>query len=236
MKTILIIIFIISMLSSVLISCAFQALPAYISLQHYRTSFRTTSVTLLANNDINEEEEDTKKLIECSASILLPFSEEVAFDYFSDLTRQPSWCQYLTDVRYMGFVNEDDATIITTDDDIPLRVSQWTVGVKGLSFSWTANDTRISRPNLIEWESSSGLKNMGSVQFTRQAQNNSESSEIITTEMKLSFTFITPRVISSLFRRSTKIQEYTEEVLLGNMLKEFKNVVQAEVREETLIE
>lgn len=30
-----------------------------------------------------------KNLIECSASILLPFSEDVAFDAFSDLTRQP---------------------------------------------------------------------------------------------------------------------------------------------------
>ena len=40
----------------------------------------------------NEEETTTtndKKLIECSASIMLPFSEEVAFDAFSDLTRQP---------------------------------------------------------------------------------------------------------------------------------------------------
>ena len=133
----------------------------------------------------------------------------------------------------MGFVNENDTAETTTDDNnIPLRISQWTVSVRRLSFSWTANDTRISRPNLIEWESTSGLKNMGSVQFTRQNQNNSESSEI-TTKMRLRFTFITPRVISSLFRRSTKIQEYTEEVLLGNMLTEFKNVVQAEVRENT---
>ena len=137
----------------------------------------------------------------------------------------------------MGFVNENDSSKTTTDDDnIPLRVSQWTVAVQGLSFSWTANDTRISRPNLIEWESTSGLKNMGSVQFTQQTQNNLESSSEITTEMKLRFTFITPRVISSLFRRSTKIQQYTEEILLGNMLTEFKNVVQAEEREEPSIE
>ena len=30
-----------------------------------------------------------KNLIECSASVILPFSEDVAFDAFSDLTRQP---------------------------------------------------------------------------------------------------------------------------------------------------
>ena len=98
MKTILIIIiFIINLLSSVLISCAaFQVPPVHISLQRYRTSSKRTRVTLLANNDFNEEEEEEdtdnskkNKLIACSASILLPFSEEVAFDYFSDLTRQP---------------------------------------------------------------------------------------------------------------------------------------------------
>lgn len=31
----------------------------------------------------------SKRLIVCSASIMLPFSEEIAFDAFSDLTRQP---------------------------------------------------------------------------------------------------------------------------------------------------
>ena len=34
-------------------------------------------------------EKTRSNFIECSASILLPFSEEVAFDAFSDLTRQP---------------------------------------------------------------------------------------------------------------------------------------------------
>ena len=40
-----------------------------------------------------EEDKDdksrSKNLIECSASIMLPFPEDVAFDAFSDLTRQP---------------------------------------------------------------------------------------------------------------------------------------------------
>lgn len=33
--------------------------------------------------------DNVKKLIECNASILLPFGADVAFDAFSDLTRQP---------------------------------------------------------------------------------------------------------------------------------------------------
>ena len=36
-----------------------------------------------------EENNNPKHLIECSTSIMLPFSENVAFEAFSDLTRQP---------------------------------------------------------------------------------------------------------------------------------------------------
>ena len=38
---------------------------------------------------VEDTEKKSKKLIECSARISLPFSVDVAFDAFSDLTRQP---------------------------------------------------------------------------------------------------------------------------------------------------
>ena len=91
---------------------------------------------------VEEEEQKVtsvkkKKLIECSASIMLPFSEDVAFDAFSDLTRQPSWCKYLHSVSYIGLVNgEEDESTTNNDNIIPLRQSKWTVGIKGLRFSW----------------------------------------------------------------------------------------------------
>ena len=186
-----------------------------------------------------EEQEVTsvkkkKKLIECSASIMLPFSEDVAFDAFSNLTRQPSWCKYLHSVSYIGLVDgEGDESTTNNENIIPLRQSKWTVGIKGLKFSWTANDTRIVRPNIIEWESTSGLKNMGSVEFTPQGER-STSTSTIATEMKICFTFVTPRVVSSLFRRSGMIRQYTEDVLLGNMLTDFRDVILAEMDEENL--
>jgi len=83
-----------------------------------------------AKEEEKKDGKSNKKLIECSASILLPFSEDVAFDAFSDLTRQPSWCKYLHSVKYIGLVDGEDIA----DDNIPLRKSQWTVGVKGLRF------------------------------------------------------------------------------------------------------
>ncbi|KAL3796143.1 hypothetical protein HJC23_000646 [Cyclotella cryptica] len=168
--------------------------------------------------DTREDREDSKKLIECNASILLPFPADVAFDAFSDLTRQPSWCKYLKSVEYIGVVGED---INDGPTEVPLRQSKWTVGVKGLRFTWTARDTHIVRPHRIEWESTSGMKNRGSVEFTSHASHESEHP----TKMTLRFIFVTPRVVSSLFRRSTLIRRYTEEVLLMNMLTDFRDVV-----------
>ncbi len=161
-----------------------------------------------------------KKRIECSASIMLPFSADVAFTAFSDLTRQPSWCKYLYNVEYIdsevnGNNNNDHANDDGGTSPPLLRASKWTVGVKGLRFSWKARDTKMIRPHRIEWESTSGLKNIGSVVFT--PDNNS-------THMKLCFIFVLPRVVSSLYRK-LNIRKYTEDVMLADMLQQFRDAV-----------
>ena len=172
--------------------------------------------------DDSKSVRNDKKKIECSASIDLPFSAEVAFAAFSDLTRQPSWCEYLHSVEYIGLVNEDDeiASDDSSADCVPLRSTKWTVSVKGIRFSWTASDTRIILNKRIEWASNSGLKNVGSVVFT-------PSSSDSTTHMELCFTFVLPRVVSSLYRR-LNIRKYTEDVLLADMLRRFRDVVMEE--------
>jgi len=87
-----------------------------------------------AEGGTEEDKDDksrSKNLIECSASIMLPFPEDVAFDAFSDLTRQPSWCKYLHSVEYIGLVDDSDMEDKTNNNNnIPLRKSKWTVGVK----------------------------------------------------------------------------------------------------------
>ena len=173
----------------------------------------------------NEELINNKKKIECSASIMLPFSADVAFAAFSDLTRQPSWCKYLHSVEYIGLVNDEGRDGTNESDllsqDIPLRSSKWTVGVKGLRFSWTASDTRIIRNKRIEWASTSGLKNIGSVVFTPSSSSSQSDSR---THMELCFVFVLPRLVSSLYRR-LNIRKYTEEVMLADMLQQFRDVV-----------
>ncbi|KAL3810814.1 hypothetical protein ACHAXA_008829 [Cyclostephanos tholiformis] len=220
--------------------------------------------SLNCHHDYEEQNDDDDgtdgRLVVCTASIALPFSEELAFDYFSDLTRQPSWCGYLHSVEYLdndhdrgGRLDDDILDRDERDDDahIPLRESRWTVGVRGLRFSWTARDTLIARPKRIEWESTSGLRNEGSVVFSPLGvgdvlDDDGTSSNIATmttattattttttsTLMTLCFKFVAPRIVSSLFRRSGKLRKYTEEVLLRNMLTDFRDVVLAETTTE----
>ena len=68
---------------------------------------------------------------------------------------------------------------------------------------------------------------MGSVEFVPQ---NSSSPSSVTTETKMTlyFTYVAPRVVSSLFRRSGKVRKYTEDVLLMNMLTDFRDIVMEE--------
>lgn len=70
------------------------------------------------------------------------------------------------------------------------------------------------------------MKNSRSVEFIQlQSLENDGSTE---TEMKLCFTFVTPRIVSSLFRRSGRIRTYTEDVLLMSMLTDFRDAVVVE--------
>jgi hypothetical protein len=125
-------------------------------------------------------------------------------------------------------------------------------GMVSVEFSWTARDTLVVPPKRIEWESTSGLKNAGSVVFSplvaggvRGDDSSSSSSSTTTagenattaaatttamTLMTLCFKFVAPRAVSSIFRRSGKLRKYTEDVLLGNMLMDFRDVVLAEQR------
>ena len=144
----------------------------------------------------------------------------------TDIIQCSSWCKYLHSVEYIGLVDEESES---NNNNIPLRQSKWTVSIKNLRFSWTARDTSIIRPHRIEWQSTSGLSNMGSVEFTQQSSSLSSSSA---TEMTICFKFITPRVVSSLFRRSVKIRQYTEDVLLGNMLSDFRDAIVDEMEED----
>lgn len=150
-----------------------------------------------------------KRIISASVSKTLPFSSSVAFDAFSNLTRQPSWSPWLHSVVYL----EDGVT------------TKWTLKIKGVSYSWEAISTRVERPNIIQWESISGIRNQGVVQFKDLDKTDSEEGEASSScEMVITMRFIMPRLLRKLGSVGF-IKRFFEQKMLGGMLLGFQDVV-----------
>jgi uncharacterized membrane protein len=173
----------------------------------------STSTTLLMRKDSEMPE---RKLIVITSSIELPFPAETAYDAFSDLRRQPSWSPWLRSVEYIN----DDGT--AADEEKTTLSTLWTLKMSGFQFSWTAIETKNERPTTIQWESTSGLKNFGTVRFEPMGD---PSSPTTTTLMTMNLSFVTPKVIAALFRRSKKIQSIVEEKMIRTSMASFRDVV-----------
>lgn len=183
----------------------------------------------------NDEDDDgrllsdappSKRDILVSSSIDLPFPAEVAFDAFADLPRQPTWSPWLRSVEY---VDDLESASICEISGVPLREAKWTMGYRGLRFSWNAVSTVLERPGRIDWESTSGLKNFGTVTFVDCEQGGDGLDSVTAkTKMTLSMKFRAPRVVASLLRRSDSIAALMEEKMLKKTLHLFREVVIAE--------
>ncbi|GFH50359.1 hypothetical protein CTEN210_06835 [Chaetoceros tenuissimus] len=166
---------------------------------------------------INEEQEEDYSLsnreLEVSASIVLPFEADTAFSAFTDLQRQPTWSTWLHSVTYI-----EDGLNQKTECGIPLKETKWTMQwKKAFRFSWKSKMTQLQRPSLIKWESTSGLKNYGQIEFNSLSEQD--------TEMKLTMKFIAPRIVASMMRRSDKIKHFMEENMLNPTLVNFRRIV-----------
>mmetsp|Transcript_18729 Transcript_18729/g.22469 ORF Transcript_18729/g.22469 Transcript_18729/m.22469 type:complete len:247 (-) Transcript_18729:387-1127(-) len=196
-----------------------------LSCQRLGSSNPNSSRLEASSDEKNEEsliddevvEKLAKREIVVSTSLEMPFPPEVAFDAFSNLERQPSWSNWLKSVKYVDPAEGDDGVEVAFGS----RETKWTVGFRGISFSWTSISTRLERPRLIEWESTSGMKNQGQVIF----ESNSEGTS---TDMTLKMTFVTPRFAAAIFRRSGKIANFVENKMLKTTLVNFCDVVMAE--------
>lgn len=176
------------------------------------------------NPDENDGSKQKKNHIQVSSTIDLPFSAEIAFDAFSNLPRQASWSPWLKSVEYI-----DEASIET----------KWTMqSILGISYSWNAISTRLERPQVIEWESTKGLRNWGKVKFIPQSKD--------VTSMQLTLTFVAPRIVARFFRkRDGGLSRMVQTRIVGRTLRNFRRVVLAEdvkalnekhVREEESVE
>ena len=150
--------------------------------------------------------DDTGREIQIQVTLPLPFSADTACTRFTDLPQQPRWSPWLKSVDYLDSEGE----------------TEWTLNVRGVEFRWKAISKLLNDPKGILWESSSGLKNKGSVEFIEVSENSCL--------MKLRMTLITPRVISVVFRTTGDlVRDFIENKLLKWSLESFRDVVKADL-------
>ena len=193
----------------------------YTNLQKRKIIFKMFS----ASSNVDADDLYAEREIVVSASINLPFSADVAFSAFADLPRQPSWSPWLYSV---SFIEEESSETTYTECGIPLLETEWVMRwKKAFRFSWKSQVRKFERPNMIQWESTSGLKNIGRVVFTEHESKESDGQDL-NTDMLLEMKFVAPRVVASLMKRSDKISNFMENKMLNPTLANFRTIVMEE--------
>jgi uncharacterized membrane protein len=154
-----------------------------------------------------DDNEPTKGHVDITTELELPFSMEVAFDAFSDLPRQPSWSPWLHSVSYVD------------PPGIENRETTWKLRYLGVRLSWNARNTRFERPYLIQWQSTSGMKNFGRVDFYPSKENDAF------TLMKMTLTFVVPGPVGRMFQNSERIKGIVKKRMLEPTLINFSTIV-----------
>jgi uncharacterized membrane protein len=117
------------------------------------------------------------------------------------------WSPWLNSVTYL--------------DESP-GLTEWNLSIRGVRFSWRAKSEVLTNPKGIRWESTSGLKNRGVVEF--------EPTSDVSCIMKLKMSIIMPYILVSLFQgMPSVVQKFLENKLLKWSLEMFRDVVKADL-------
>jgi 2-succinyl-5-enolpyruvyl-6-hydroxy-3-cyclohexene-1-carboxylate synthase/o-succinylbenzoate synthase len=144
------------------------------------------------------------------ASLPLPFSADVACARFTDLPQQPRWSPWLASVAYLDAGGE----------------TEWTLRVRGVNFRWRAKSELLESPYKgIRWQSTSGVKNTGVVEFVPPLNGNEASDSCI---MKVRMAFVVPRLLSSLFK-GTIVEDFLRNKIMKWSLEMFRDVVKGDL-------
>ena len=144
--------------------------------------------------------------ITVSVALPLPFSDSIASSRFTDLPQMSRWSPWLNSVTYL-----DESGL-----------TEWTLNIRGVRFSWRARSEVITEPRGIRWESVSGLKNEGLVEFEPVTDDSCM--------MKLEMSIIMPYIMVSLFQgMPSVVQEFLQNKLLKWSLEMFRDVVKADL-------
>ena len=101
------------------------------------------------------------------SSVHSAMSINKAYLLFSSLNEHPRWSPWLKHVDY----------------NAETGLSNWTISLLGLTYSWKAKNTIMDPPHLRSWESLDGLPNRGRVEFIPDA----DALRLITVNMTLSY-------------------------------------------------
>merc|ERR1719321_139411 len=94
-----------------------------------------------------------------------------------------------------------------------------------VSFRWRAESELIDSPYKgIRWESTSGVKNKGIVEFIPTPDDKTSSGSC---SIKVQMTFVTPRILSSLFRQ-TIFEDFLRKIMKWS-LEMFRDVVKGDL-------
>jgi len=140
-------------------------------------------------------------------SLPLPFSDDIASARFTDLPQQSRWSPWLSSVAYL-------------DAD---RETEWTLNVRGVCFCWRAVSDILEKPYRgIQWESISGLGNLGVVEFVPTSSD--------ACLMKVRMTILVPRILATLFPgASVFLEDFLQNKLLKWSLEMFRDVVKGDL-------
>ena len=163
----------------------------------------TESDSYLATTSFTSGRDITVKV-----SLPLPFSDRIASSRFTDLPQMSRWSPWLNSVTYL--------------DESP-GLTEWNLNIRGVRFSWRAKSEIIANPKKgIRWDSISGLKNSGVVEF----EPTSEESCV----MRLRMSIIMPYILVALFQgMPSVVQEFLQNKLLKWSLEMFRDVVKADL-------
>ena len=187
------------------------------------TKLCVTPLNTLASLDMNSDDvannqvqpTDNARLsgraIKVQTSLEVPFSASVAFDAFSDFPRQAEFSPWLRKVEYLNPPGVAGKYFSET---------KWTMVYLGIPFSWNAIVTKVEYPNTLEWESTSGMQNYGSVEFSALNDNQTYAT--------MTMTFVAPRLVAALFRRSSALANTVQNRIIRATLINFRDAVQKE--------
>lgn len=165
---------------------------------------------------LDQDSRLAKRAIVVETSLLVPFSSHIAFDVFSDLPRQKDFSPWLKEVEYL---NPPEPGIDHRGKD--LGETLWKMKFMGVGFSWKSVVSRLERPHVLEWKSTSGMQNFGKVTFRAVDKD--------VTHVTLTITFVAPRLIAALFHRSSTLANTVENRIIRTTLINFRDAVQKDI-------